>query len=88
MSAAYVGNTVRHLAVYFNSNSPQQILPPGLNSYSYAAYPDFPGFTETSFGGNSFYNGLQLNYERRLRAGLSILANFTWSKCRPTPPTC
>jgi hypothetical protein len=82
VSAAYVGNTVRHLAVYFNSNSPQQILPPGLNSYSYAAYPDFPGFTETSFAGNSFYNGLQLNYERRLRAGLSILANFTWSKCR------
>lgn len=83
VSAAYVGNTVRHLAVYFNSNSPHEILPPGLNSYSYSSYPDFPtGFTETSFAGDSYYNGLQLNYQRRLSAGLSILANFTWSKCR------
>ena len=30
VSAAYVGNTVRHLAVYFNSNSPHEILPPGI----------------------------------------------------------
>jgi hypothetical protein len=82
VSAAYVGNTVRHLAVYFNPNTPQQILPPGLNSFNYSSYPNFPGFTETSFAGDSYYNGLQLNYERRLRAGLSILANFTWSKCR------
>ena len=83
VSVAYVGNTVRHLAVYFNANSPHEILPPGLNSYSYASFPDFPtSFTETSFAGDSYYNGLQLNYERRLRAGLSILANFTWSKCR------
>jgi hypothetical protein len=83
VQAGYVGNTVRHLGVYINPNSPSQILPPGLNSYDYSPYPDFPtGSTYTSFAGNSFYNSLQVNYERRFSGGLSMLANFTWSKCR------
>ncbi len=83
VQAAYVGNTVRHLGIYTNANSPREILPPGLNQYDYAAYPDFPnGFTDTSFAANSYYNSLQLNYERRFNRGLSVLANFTWSKCR------
>ena len=83
VQAAYVGNGVRHLGVYINPNSPNQILPPGLNSFQYAPYPDFPtGFTYSTFAGNSYYNSLQLNYERRFSAGLQALANFTWSKCR------
>ena len=83
VQAGYVGNTVRHLGVYTNANSPHQILPPGLNTFDYSAYPDFQnGFTYTSFAGDSYYNSLQLNYERRFNNGLSALANFTWSKCR------
>ncbi len=83
VQAGYVGNTVRHLGVYTNMNSPGEILPPGLNSYSYSPYPDFPNnFTDSSFAANSFYNSLQTNYERRFSGGLSMLANFTWSKCR------
>ncbi len=83
ISAGYVGNTVRHLGVYINPNSPAEILPPGLNQYNYTRYPDFPNsFTYSSFAGDSYYNSLQINYERRFNNGLSMLANFTWSKCR------
>ncbi len=83
VQAAYVGNSVRHLGVYTNQNSPSQILPPGLNQFNYSPYPDFQNsFTYTSFAGDSYYNALQVNYERRFSAGLSVLANFTWSKCR------
>jgi Carboxypeptidase regulatory-like domain/TonB-dependent Receptor Plug Domain/TonB dependent receptor len=83
IQAAYVGNGVRHLGVYINPNSPNQILPPGLNPFDFSPYPDFPtGFIYTSFAGNSNYHSLQLNYERQFSQGLQALANFTWSKCR------
>ena len=82
VQAGYVGNTVRHLGVYINPNSPHQILPPGLNQFNYSSYPDFQnGFTYTSFAGDSYYNALQVTYEHRFSYGLSMLANFTWSKC-------
>jgi len=78
----YVGNTVRHLGVYLNPNTPTEMLPPGLNSFAYSPYPDFPtNDTYTSFAADSNYNSLQANYERRLGNGLSVLGNFTWSKC-------
>ncbi|MBV9035687.1 MAG: TonB-dependent receptor [Acidobacteriaceae bacterium] len=79
----YVGNTVRHLGVYINPNTPSQLVPPSFNSLDYSPYPNFAVYNNyTSFAGNSFYNGLQATYEHRLSAGLSLLANFTWSKCR------
>lgn len=83
LQAGYVGNSVRHLGGYINPNGPHQILPPGLNEFDYASYPHFQtGFTYTTFAGNSFYNSLQINYEHRFSAGLNVLANYTWSKCR------
>lgn len=83
VQAGFVGNTVRHLGVYINPNEPSEILPPGLDPYNYSPYPDFPApSTYTSFSGDSFYNALQVTYEHRFSGGLSVLANFTYSKCR------
>jgi hypothetical protein len=85
-SAGYVGNTVRHLGAYV-TNWLDQMLPPGLNNYAYTPYPDFQSApTYSSFAGDSYYNSLQANFERRFNAGLQTLANFTWSKCRTDAP--
>jgi hypothetical protein len=82
LQVSYVGNTVHHLGSYVNPNSPQEILPPGLNVTNYIPYPDFnPWITYTRFGANSHYSSMQANYERRVGHGLNVLANFTWSNC-------
>jgi hypothetical protein len=81
VQVGYVGNTVHHLGVYLNPNTPREILPPGLNSFAYSPYPDFSNITYTNFAGNSHYNALQANYERRLNHGLTALANFTYANC-------
>ena len=78
----YVGNMVHHLGVYLNPNTPREILPPGLDALSYSPYPDFSStVTYTNFIGNSHYNSLQANYERRIGHGLNVLGNFTWANC-------
>lgn len=83
LQLGYVGNSVRHLGSYINPNSPDEILPNGLDSYAYSPYPDFEnGITYSSFAMDSYYNSLQTNYERRFSHGLNVLANFTWSQCR------
>ncbi len=86
LQVGYVGNTVHHLAVYVNPNTPREILPLGLNALAFSPYPDFSGATYTQFAGDSHYNGLQVNYEHRFNAGLSVLGNFTWSNCMTNAP--
>jgi len=78
----YVGNTVHHMGTYVNPNTPREILPPGLNALAYSPYPDFSSYmVYSTFSGNSHYNSLQANYERRVGHGLSVLGNFTWASC-------
>jgi outer membrane receptor protein involved in Fe transport len=78
----YVGNSVHHLGTYVNPNTPREILPPGLNALAYSPYSDFSSYmVYSTFEGNSHYNALQANYERRLAQGLSVLGNFTWASC-------
>jgi Carboxypeptidase regulatory-like domain/TonB dependent receptor len=82
VQVGYVGNTVHHMGTYVNPNTPRQILPPGLNALSYSPYPDFSSYmVYSTFSGNSHYNSLQANYERRVGHGLSVLGNFTWASC-------
>src|SRR5207237_3355780 len=44
-------------------------------------YPQYTGFQlKNSAWGNSDYHALQMRFERRYSAGLSLLASYTWSK--------
>ena len=84
VSLGYVGNTVRHMGSYINMNQPGVILPAGYaNPLAYYPYPDFSTSTVySSMASNSYYNSMQLNYERRFSRSLQMLANFSWAKCR------
>jgi hypothetical protein len=82
MQIAYVGTVGRHLDNLGYHNSPIVILPPGANAQNYVPFPDFArnSIYETT-NGTSSYNSLQATYERQLSSGLSLLANYTYSRC-------
>jgi hypothetical protein len=42
--------------------------------------------TEANMGGNSSYNSLQMSAEERMHSGLTLLANYTWSKSIDNTP--
>lgn len=42
--------------------------------------------TEANMGGNGSYNSLQVSVEQRVRNGLTLLANYTWSKAIDNTP--
>jgi hypothetical protein len=42
--------------------------------------------TEANMGSNASYNSLQFSAEQRMRTGLTILANYTWSKAIDNTP--
>jgi hypothetical protein len=78
-----VGALGRHLDNYYNTlNSPSEILPPGTALAKYLPLPKFAANTtyETTNGASS-YDALQTTYEHQFSQGLSLLANYTWSKC-------
>lgn len=79
----YVGNNSHHLETGPGANLPSVILPNGLNPQNYVPFPDFGrGSSYIATEGNSIYNAMQFNYERRFSGGLSVLANYTWAQCR------
>jgi len=83
IQVGYVGSVGRHLnAGAMLHNSTSKILPPGANIYNYIPFPNF------SYNSNyettnavSSYNSLQLTYVRQASHGLSVLANYTYSRC-------
>jgi hypothetical protein len=82
IQAGYVGTVGRHLDNLGSNNSPSEILPPGTNINSYIPYPSFaPNAIYESTNGTSSYNSLQVTYAHELSIGLSMLANYTYSKC-------
>jgi hypothetical protein len=43
-------------------------------------YPEFTGVSEPTNQGYSFYNALQVRYEKRFKTGLTATASYSWSK--------
>ncbi len=80
---AYVGVLGRHLDTLGTHNVPSEILPPGTNPQLYAPFPNFNYSNSQweSTNANSNYNAGQLTYEHQTSFGLSLLANYTYSKC-------
>jgi hypothetical protein len=87
VSVAYVGTLGRHLDSQSSQNAPSAIMPPGTNMYDptvpgHVPFPSFaaePAFQSTS--SSSSYSSFQAVYQHELGAGLTILANYTFSKC-------
>ncbi len=88
----YVGTVGRHLDNLGVNNSPSEILPVGTNIsqipsisnnfQSFIPYPNFaPNAIYESTNGTSSYNSMQITYEHQLNYGLTLLGNYTYSKC-------
>jgi len=87
--AGYVGNKGTYLYGTNDQETGLQALNPAIyipgqstegNTQQRRIYPAF-GFVNSIVSAiNSHYNGLQLTVEKRLAHGLSLLANYTWSK--------
>jgi len=94
--AAYVGNKGTHLygtadqesglfqanpAIYIPGNNPDGTPKSTVdNEQSRRLHQGYSNVSVVDSSINSHYNGLQLTVEKRLSAGLSLLANYTWSR--------
>jgi hypothetical protein len=77
---AYIGNGSRHLALLWN---PFDCSAPGSNICRDSNNPYNGKFTymqEVNSIGTGNYNALLVKFQRQFSNGLSILANYTWSK--------
>lgn len=86
VQAGYVGQKVTHLMVatpYFQR--PLTPTGPALRgpylAGNPAVYDQIGQISGTASSGNQSYNALQAVLQRRLAGGLSLQANYTWSKC-------
>ncbi len=73
VSIAYVGTHGAHLMRNYNAN--QTLYGTGAQ-----LYPQLGGITIQDSSGKSDYHSMQLQYERRMTAGLQVTGAFTWSK--------
>jgi hypothetical protein len=82
IQVGYVATLGRHLNSMGSHNSPSQLLPPTANIQNYVPFPLFARSSNWEItGSGSSYSSLQTTYEHQASAGLSMLANYTWSKC-------
>lgn len=82
IQVGYVGTQGRHLDILGQTNANSEILPTGTNTQNYIPYPNFArNSTYETTNAVSSYNSLQTTYQHQTTYGLSLLANYTYSKC-------
>ena len=82
----YVGTRAVDLPYQVQVNGYQTVCNGCFAPFPYAQ-PEDPRFgtvTQLETGANSHYNGLQLTGVKRVRHGLQLNANYTWSHCLDT----
>lgn len=80
LDIGYIGNASHHLALNFNPldcSAPNTLV---CNIANNPYYPKYPYMQEASSIGWGNYNGLIVKFQRQYSNGLSIIANYTWSK--------
>lgn len=81
LQAAYVGTLGRHLEVFPGNNEPSVIAPVNTAANTLVPFPDFGiANSQAATEGNSNYNALQTQIEKRFASGLQFLFTYTWSK--------
>ena len=79
---AYIGNVSSHNSVSYPVN--HAIYVPGnsttANTQARRPYSNFSTVGQSQSGSSSNYNGFQASLEKRLKFGLTLLANYTWAK--------
>lgn len=80
LDVAYIGNQGHRLALNFNPvncNAPGSLV---CNNANNPYYPRYPYIQDNGSFGQSSYNSLLVKFRRQFSHGLSLLANYTWSK--------
>jgi hypothetical protein len=83
---SYTGNKGTYLAsgaLGFREDNPAVYIPGAstkANTQQRRLYPQFGSVGLFSSDNNSHYHAMKLNVEKRFSRGLSVLANYTWSK--------
>jgi hypothetical protein len=86
-TASYVGSNARHLYVIPNTNSPLDLVAPGVNTLNYEPFPVLGGLSDLDPAGISNYNSLQTKLEQRYANGLNFLATYTYAHSLDDAPT-
>ena len=78
--AGYIGSHGSHMMESIELNPSVYIAGSSLGADARRLLPGYGNITQVSYDINSSFHSLQLTAERKFQAGLSVLANYTWSK--------
>ncbi|HUA85819.1 MAG TPA: TonB-dependent receptor [Bryobacteraceae bacterium] len=81
LTVGYVGSKGTHLDREYNANLPE---PSPLFNQANRPYSNFAGLTVDSSAATSNYNALQIELEKKVSHGLTLLTGYTYSKSLDT----